>query len=108
MCLLGFWVSFTRLAKQACGRWRVRHPCCRRVQERLAGLRERLAEECRGRAELEAAHQERVRDLHKRLQAEHLLRWAGCRGGWVGASWRWHMRKHSQVQKGRASQQRHA
>lgn len=26
--------------------------------------------------ELEAAHQERVRDLHKRLQAEHLLRCA--------------------------------
>jgi chromosome segregation ATPase len=51
-------------------------------QERLAGLRERLAEECRGRSELEAAHQERLHDLHKRLQAEHLLRYAvggGCR-----------------------------
>lgn len=46
----------------------------RAEQSRLEGLRERLAEECRGRAELEAAHQERVKDLHKRLQAEHLLR----------------------------------
>lgn len=44
-------------------------------QSRLEGLRERLAEEVRGRAELEAAHQDRVKDLHKRLQAEHLLRW---------------------------------
>ncbi|KAL4430551.1 hypothetical protein ABPG77_005791 [Micractinium sp. CCAP 211/92] len=40
----------------------------------LEGLRERLAEEVRGRMELEAAHQERVLDLCKRLQAEHLLR----------------------------------
>ncbi|KAL4436968.1 hypothetical protein ABPG75_004107 [Micractinium tetrahymenae] len=46
----------------------------RAEQGRLEGLRERIAEEVRGRAELEAAHQERVKDLHKRLQAEHLLR----------------------------------
>ena len=51
-----------------------------RAQERLAALRERLAAECRGRAELEAAHQERVRELHKRLQAEHLLRWVAASG----------------------------
>ncbi len=31
-------------------------PACH-LQERLVGLRERLAEECRSRAELEAAHQ---------------------------------------------------
>lgn len=53
-------------------------------QERLAGLRERLAEECRGRTQLEAAHQERLHDLHKRLQAEHLLRYA-VGGGWYVA-----------------------
>lgn len=52
-----------------------------RPQSRLEGLRERLAEEVRGRAELEAAHQERIKELHKRLQAEHLLRWV-----WEGAA----------------------
>ena len=69
------------------------HPTPHQQQERLVGLRERLAAECRGRAELEAAHQERVRELHKRLQAEHLLRWVcgvgeegdgGARWGGVG------------------------
>jgi hypothetical protein len=73
---------------QGCSRWHKHGPSRHRqsaltllpllhpmpAQERLATLRERLAEECRGRAELEAAHQERVKDLHKRLQAEHLLR----------------------------------
>lgn len=44
-------------------------------------LKERLAEEGRARGELEAAHQERVRDLHRRLQAEHLLR---CVCVWKG------------------------
>ncbi len=54
----------------------------RRLQGRLEGLRERLAEEVRGRTELEAAHQERVRDLCKRLQAEHLLRWGRHPWSW--------------------------
>lgn len=43
-------------------------------QERIAALKARLAEESKARGELEEAHQERVRELHRRLQAEHLLR----------------------------------
>eukprot|EP00887_Chlorella_sp_A99_P008004 scaffold12.g8004.t1 len=42
--------------------------------ERLALAKERLAAEGRARAALEEAHAERVRDLQKRCQAEHLLR----------------------------------
>ncbi|GAB4823053.1 hypothetical protein N2152v2_010099 [Parachlorella kessleri] len=43
-------------------------------QERIATLKQRLAEETTTRSELEGKHQERVRELHRRLQAEHLLR----------------------------------
>ena len=79
-----------------------------RAQERLAALRERLAAECRGRAELEAAHQERVRELHKRLQAEHLLRWVAASGRagvdmkfTVPAAWLPAARRGMQVEAGR-------
>lgn len=43
-------------------------------QERIALLKARLAEEGKARGELEEAHQERLCELHRRLQAEHLLR----------------------------------
>lgn len=49
---------------------------CKAEHERLALLKERLACEARTQGQLEDVHQERVRDLQKRIQAEHLLRTA--------------------------------